>query len=222
MEQRPITKLKVPLRAITLSRDSLRKLLEIVSKAKEDDPDADVKFEFEGKDETVAAESIDPIVNSRLPKDLKGLVLEAYSGENRKKISFRVRGIGDTETTSTIEVEAQDIDWVNARMRELENFMSDHGNFHWIFQKAGLILIQAVALGTVIALSLRAYDWGSVVGMFSGFLYLLTIRRLFPVIVLDTERQSSIKTIRKVFVGIITGVFIALIVNLVVRLILNI
>ena len=122
-------------------------------------------------------------------------------------------------TYSNIEISGKDIDWVSARVKELEVFISDHRNFHWIFQSWILVGIQAIILGTLVAYSMWDAVWSIPTAIFVSYFYIPIVRKIFPSVVLDTKRQSALKTIRKFLIYIIPLIFIGLLVNLLSRLI---
>lgn len=218
--KQPITKLKVDLKPISLDKSNLEKLCNIVLKAADEDSRSTyVRFEIEGKSETVEANSIDSLVNATLPRDVKEIKLYA-SGKNGKDINIYISDIGDAfGIFSNITISGKDTDWVSARTRELEDFIADHKNFHWIFQNWVSVIIQALALAGLIAYTMGDNKWGVMIGMFSSYAYILLVRKIFPLVMLDTGRPSNLKTVRKVLVYIIPAIFVGLIVTLITQLI---
>jgi len=215
-----VTKLKVDLQPISLDKSGLEQLCKIVLKAAEQDPSAYVTFEIEGKSEIVEAKSIESLINARLPRDLTEITLRASSDKNSRTINVNIANIGDSFMSwSNIEISGKDIDWVSARVKELEDFISDHRNFHWIFQSWISVGIQAIILGTLVAYSLWDAWWSILTAWFVSIFYVLSVRKIFPSVVLDTKRQSTLKTVRKVLIYVIPLIFIGLLVNLLSRLI---
>lgn len=215
-----VTKLKVDLQPISLDKSGLEQLCEIVLKAAEQDPSAGVTFEIEGKSEIVEAKSIESLINARLPRDLNEIILIVSSDKNSRTINLYISDIGSSfGTFSNIEISGKDIDWVSARVKELEDFISDHRNFHWIFQNWISVGIQAVILGMLIAYSLWDAWWSISTAFLISYFYIGIVRKIFPSVILDTKRQSALKTFRKILIYVIPLIFVGLLVNLLSRLI---
>lgn len=218
--EQAVTTLKVDLHPISIDESGLKQLYDIVLKAAEQDPSAYVKFEIEGKTEVVEGESIESLVSARLPRDLSEITLRASSDKNSRTINLYISDIGSGFMTySNIEISGKDIDWVSARVKELEGFISDHRNFHWIFQNWISVGIQAVILGMLIAYSLWGAWWSILTAFLISYFYIPIVRKIFPAVVLDTKRQSGLKTVRKILVYVIPLTVVGLLLNLLSRLI---
>src|SRR4030042_7054956 len=193
--QPPVTTLKVSLQPITLNKNDLIDLCKIVAKAA---PKGSIDFVIKGKSEIVTADSIQSFGNARLPRDLEEIRLFARSYRGENKIRIYIADIGSALSSySDIEVSGQNTDWVSARVKELEDFILDHKNFHWAFRNPGLVIFQGIVLFALLAYLLRDVELGIVIAFLAGYAYFPIVRKIFPVVVLDTGRPSTLKTIRK-------------------------
>jgi len=168
----------------------------------------------------VQANSINSLINATLPRDLDKISFSA-SGKNGKEINIFIADIGDpTSSFSNITVSGKNIDWVSARVKELETFIDDQKNFHWIFRSWIPVIIQVLALATLIAYVMRDNDSNIVVGILSSFTYVFLVRKIFPLVTLETGRSSNWETVRKVLIFVIPVIFLGLIATLISRLVL--
>ena len=219
-KEQAVTKLRVDLKPISLDKAGLEQLCKIVLKAAEQDPSAYVTFEIEGKSEIVEAQSTKSLINARLPRDLTEITLRVSSSKNSRTINVYIPDIGDAFSGwSNIEISGKDVDWVSARVKELEDFISDHKNFHWIFQSWILVGIQAIIIGTLVAYNLWDAVWSIPTAIILSLVYIPIVRKIFPLVVLETKQQSALKTVRKILIFAIPLIFIGLLVNLFSRLI---
>lgn len=213
----PITNIKIKLKTISLDRTSLLTLGRIVLKAVEDETPLWIRLNIAGKSEEIAAESVESFANVRLPNELGSIYFMARSLNNRE-IEFHVFDIGTIISFHSVEVSGRNVDWVSARVRELENFISDHRNFHWVFQNWWSLLVQATLMGWIISLNLMNQFWGVPLAIVIVAIYISVVRVIFPFVVLDSERPSTLKTIRHILTIGIPALFIGLLANLLSKL----
>lgn len=219
----PVTTLRVSFRPITLDRGALIDLCKIVEKAALDCPQGtyrSIRFAIEGKSEVVTVNSLQAIENVRFPRDLRSIRLRAESDHYNREIDVHIHDIDSaTASFSSVEVSGQDADWVSARARELEDFILDHKNFHWVFRNIGFVIFQALVLFALIGYLLRDNALLILLALLAGYAYVFIVRKIFPIVVLETGRPSTLKTIRKFLAFIILGIFLGLIVTLLSKLI---
>jgi hypothetical protein len=222
--QRHTTTLRVPLRPITLDKSDLIDLCKLVEKAVPDSSRASmhewIHFQIEGKSEVLTTDSVQSLENARLPRDLRTISLRAQSYPSNREIKIHIWDIDSAAVSfSEVEISGQDADWVSARAKELEDFIFDHKNFHWAFRNIGFVIFQAIALSTLLGYLLRDNTLGIPTALIVGYAYIFIIRKIFPIVVLDTGRPSTLKTIRKFLAFLIPAIFVGLLVTLISKLI---
>ena len=217
IDNTPITNIKIKLKTISLNRTSLQELGRIVLKAVEDEPRLWIRLNIAGRSEEIAAESVGSFANVRLPNELGSIYFMARS-LNDREITFHVFDIGSIISFHSIEVSGRNVDWVSARVKELENFISDHRNFYWVFQNWWSLLVQAILMGWIISFNLINQFWGVPLAIAIVAIYISVVRVIFPVVALDSERPSASKAIRQILVVGIPVVFFGLLANLLTRL----
>jgi len=124
-----------------------------------------------------------------------------------------------------IEVSGSDTDWVSARMKEIEDFLKDHRNIHWLFHLPTVILLWFICF-LVTYYELKVYGvsegirttLGPILGVFCYFVF-HGLSRVFPFVVVDTGRTSTLKMLRKLSYGIIPVIIITLVIDLIKRVI---
>jgi hypothetical protein len=222
--QRHTTTLRVPMRPITLDKSGLVDLCKLVEKAAPDSSSASIygsiPFKIEGKSEVIKVNSAQALENMRLPRDLRSIYLHAQSYQYNKEIEVHIWDIDSTSASfSEIEVSGQDADWVSARARELEDFISDHRNFYWVFRNIGFVIFQAIALTALMVYLLRDNILGVILAFAVGYAYIFIIRKIYPIVVLETGRPSALKMVRQSLAVLIPAIFVSLIVTLISKLI---
>ena len=225
------TEITLPPRSLTLSRNALKRLCEIVGKAAEGDPDADSAFILSAKGASVSAQSVEGLMNTKWPKDIGKVRLLASSHKNNKWVA--VNFDNSHPNYNRVTVSGFDSEWVASRAAEIEAFVLVHRNFHWIFRGKlltsllGLLLVglpifraaKAIADGWSLASSELALL--TFIATSCGWLILLAyifyIGRVFPFVYIDSERSSHLVRIRKVLMVAIPLIIVGLIVELVIR-----
>jgi len=225
------TEITLSPRSLTLSRNALKRLCEIVSKATEDDPDAELVFILSAKGASVSAQSVDDLMNTKWPKDIEKVRLLASSHKNNKWVA--VNFDNSYPNYNRITVSGFDNDWVVSRAGEIEAFISVHRNIHWIFNGklltslhgtllVGLPLFRAVkAIADGWSLTSSELALLTFIATSCGWLILLAyvfhIGRVFPFVRIDSERGSHLVRIRRVLTVAIPLIIVGLIVELTIR-----
>jgi len=216
------TTVTLPAKSMTLKQDDLVKLCEILEKAIEDNPQGHLHCTLSGKTESMFSESIEDLRNARLPEEVNQVRLVAESYDEDRTI----RLVSDNKVPYTkVEITGTDADWVAARSKEIEEFISDHHNIHWIFNRIWLPALQGVLLVGLLMYTCTEPLWHNpafpIVSILWGVIlvlvYIWGISKLFPFTFIDTGHPSTIATFRTVikYAGpvIIAGLLVPLIIK---------
>lgn len=225
------TEITLPPRSLTLSRNALKRLCEIVSKATEGDSDADLAFILSAKGTSVSVQSVGDLMDTKWPKDVEKVRLLANSRQNNRWIT--VHFDNSHPNYNKITVSSLDNDWVISRIEEFEAFIAVHRNIHWLFNGKLLTSLHGVLLvGLPLfrAAKVIADGWSlasselvllTFIATSCGWLILLAyvsyIGRVFPFVYVDSERSSHLVRIRKVLMVAIPLIIAGLIVELITR-----
>ena len=218
-------------RSLTLSRNALKHLCKIVSKATEGDPDADSAFILSAKEGSVSSYSVEDLMNTKWPRDIEKIQLLASSNKNNKRVALNFNN--SRPRYNRITVGGFDSDWVASTVREIDTFISAHRNIHWIFQGKlltslhGLLLIGLPLFRAAKAITDRWSLTSSEMVLLTfiitscGWLILLAyisyIGRVFPFAYIDSKRSSHMVRIRRVLTVAIPLIIIGLILELALR-----
>lgn len=216
------TTVTLPAKSMTLKQDDLVKLCEILKKAVENDTQGYLHFTLSGKREAMSSESIEDLRDARLPEEVNQVWLVAKSYEEDRTI----RLVSDNKVPYTkVEITSTDADWVAARSKEIEEFISDHHNIYWIFNRIWLPALQGALLVGLLMYTCTKPLWHNPAfpivtilwGVILVLVYIWGISKLFPFTFIDTGRPSTIATFRRVikYVGpvIIAGLIVQLIIK---------
>lgn len=225
------TEITLPPRSLTLNRNALKRLCEIISKATEGDPDADLVFILSAKGASVSSQSVEDLMSTKWPKDIEKIRLLASSHKNNKWVA--VNFDNSRPNYNKITVSGFDSDWVASIAGEIDAFISVHRNIHWIFNGKllpslhGLLLIGlplfrgAKAITDEWSLTSSEMVWLTFVVTSCGWLillaYVLYVGRVFPFVYIDSERSSHLVRIKKVLTVAIPLIIIGLILELTIR-----
>ena len=225
------TEVNLSPRSLTLSRYALKRLCEIVSKATESDPEANLLFILSAKRAYVSSQSIEDLMNTKWPQDIDEVRLLASSNKNKKWIA--VNFDNSYPKYNKITASGFDSDWVASIVEEIEAFISAHRNIHWIFHGKlltflhGLLLVGLPLFRAAKAIADRWSLTSSEIALLTfivtscGWLILLAyvsyIGRVFPFVHIDSERSSHLVRIKKVLSVAIPLIIIGLIVDLAIR-----
>jgi hypothetical protein len=222
-------------KSITLNRDDFIGFVEKLVNAIKDAPDAVFDFSLQSGRESISSHSVESLAKARWPKDVQTVFLYVYSRKNEK--SIRVRFHHYFPESNTIEINGLDNDWVSAKARDLEDYLSDRRNINWIFHGTLLpILLSIIVIGYIFyriekaildtwSISETARSNFNAVTLLIGIIVALVcaynIGKVFPFVFVDDKRHSTLVTVRKILTW--AGPFImgGLALELVIRLILG-
>jgi len=216
------TTVTLPAKSMTLKQDDLVKLCEILEKAIEDNPQGHLHCTLSGKTESMFSESIEDLRNAHLPEEVNQVRLVAESYDEDRTI----RLVSDNKVPYTkVEITGTDADWVAARSKEIEEFISDHRNIHWIFNRIWLPALQGALLVGLLMYTCTEPFWNNpafpIVSILWGVIlvlvYIWGISKLFPFTFIDTGRPSTIATFRTVIKYAGPVIIAALIVPLIIK-----
>jgi len=125
------TEITLPPRSLTLSRNALKRLCEIVSKATEGDPDAELVFILSAKGASVSSQNVEDLMNTKWPKDIEKVRLLASSHKNNKWVAANFDN--SRPNYNRITISGFDSDWVASIAEEIDAFIAVHRNIHWLF-----------------------------------------------------------------------------------------
>ena len=225
------TEITLPPRSLTLNRNVLKRLCEIISKATEGDPDADLVFILSAKGASVSSQSVEDLMSTKWPKDIEKIRLLASSHKNNKWVA--VNFDNSRPNYNKITVSGFDSDWVASIAGEIDAFISVHRNIHWIFNGKLLTSLHGLLLiGLPLFRGAKAImdEWSltysqtvslTFIVTSCGWLLLLAyvfyIGRVFPFVYIDSERSSHLVRIKKVLTVAIPLIIIGLILELTIR-----
>jgi len=207
-------------------QDDLVKLCEILEKAIEDAPQGHLDFTLSGKSESMSFKSIEDLRNARLPEEVREIRLIANDWKRDRAIRLYLEN--GLSSYNSIEITDWDADWVAARSKEIEDFMSDHHNFHWIVNGNWLPMLEGVFFAGLVMYTVAIYAkllWDNTafiaaVIFSAAFLapaYMLGIGKLFPFTFIDTGRSSIMTTFRTAIKWAVPIIIVSLIVQLILR-----
>ena len=225
------TEIALPSRSLTLNRNALKRLCEIVSKATEGDPDAESVFILSTKGASVSSQSVEDLLSTKWPKDIEKVRLLASSRKNSKWVA--VNFDNSRPNYNRITVSGFDSDWVASIAGEIDAFISVHRNIHWVFNGKlltslhGLLLVGLPLFRGAKAITDRWSLTSSEMVLLTfivtscGWLILLAyvfyMRRVFPFVYIDSERSSHLVRTKRVLTVGIPLIIIGLILELTIR-----
>jgi len=225
------TEITLPPRSLTLSRNALKRLCEIVSKATEGDPDAELVFILSAKGASVSSQSVEDLMNTKWPKDIEKVRLLASSRKNNKWVAANFDN--SRPNYNRITVSGFDSDWAASIAEEIDAFIAVHRNIHWLFNGKLLTSLHGLLLvGLPLFRGAKAItdEWSltssemvllTFVVTSCGWLillaYVLYIGRVFPFVYIDSERSSHLVRIKRVLTVAIPLIIIGLMVELAIR-----
>jgi hypothetical protein len=216
MVSRYASTLNVSPKSITVNRDDIKALCEIALKAfSESEPYSYRRFTIEGKKQTVSSQDISDLLKARWPSVIEDLSINVQSGERSIQIHLSRDGLTGY---NKIVVSSLDVDWVSARVTELENFVSDHRNIHWIFHNWLSVVPQAILLWFLALSGLVRVNLSDdvvkalatpvafgVMGLYFG------LGKLYPFTSIDNGRATITKSLRKIISFLLVTIFVGLI-----------
>lgn len=214
--------LTVSPKTITLDREAMRELCQLMMKAADGDEHARVYFRLSGGEASVLSSSIEALVKPRWPADISEIMLSVDSYNNSRSIRVHL-----APTVKEIVISAIDSEWATQMAKEVEDFVARHRNNHWIFQGLPLVVIQASVLLLLLLEGINQLVIPNLDPQFStvaGILlmissisiviaYIWVVRRLFPLVVVDSGRQAGIAITRKILSWVLPLAVAALLVS---------
>lgn len=210
------TRIKVKPKTMDLNRDDVQELCSIVNKVIGEHSKERISLRMSGGNEDITSNDIDDFIRARWPANVDEINLSARCHETGREIEFWFDN--DLFGVQRIYVSGSEPDWVSARTKEIEDFIKDHRNCHWIFAIPFFVVF---CLSALVLLMFAISEWvgvdrGDVVGLSAAiggalFLALSPLARVFPFINVETNRASGRKSLRKFLKWLIPSLFIALI-----------
>ncbi|MEK6706230.1 MAG: hypothetical protein AABZ06_10615 [Bdellovibrionota bacterium] len=198
-EEESSLRIRVP--AIRLDKSNIRDLWKIIETVGDNRTSTGVFLRVSGNKEHVTTRSIDKLISSRWPKDVNHIELSA---ENETR-AISVELENHPEGTNRIEIYGQDPDWVSARTKEIDEFISSHKSWYWVFHDVTTVMIGSVGFGVLVGFGAQIrfhlpfdgwlpYGMGAMVGgvLFCGYV----ARPLYPFIDIDSGNQSIKRRMR--------------------------
>lgn len=215
----------ISLKSVTLKKDDVIELCGIIEKATEGDPGAHVSLRLSGKDKSVEAESSTNLRNANWPREVEEgyFVARSYETDREIHIDFCNHPLF---SFGSIEITAMSRDWVASRKEEIEEFIRDHRNYHWVFNNTWFLALQGLILWLLVAARLISLIMASMLqiiviggGVAFCLLYIWGAGKLFPFVFIDMERPSTVAGFRKIVKYAIPLIVLGLIIELVIRLV---
>lgn len=217
----------VSLKSVTLKKGDVIELCGIVEKATEGDPSADVSLRLSGKDKSVKAKSSTNLLSASWPREVeKGyFVARSYKTHKEIQIDFHNQPLF---FLGNIEITAMSRDWVASRKEEIEEFIADHRNHHWMVQHIAFAALQGGLLWGLLAYRLMRLIPGEglrvlvITGVFGlVVLYMWGMGKLFPFVFIDTGRASTLAGFRKVVKYAVPLIILGVVIEFVIRLLFS-
>lgn len=216
----------MPSKSIALKKDDVGKLCDIVEKTTEGDPHGFLTLILSGRDKSVTSQSSEGLLTASWPREVDKVSLEAWSPKNDRQIDIHFHN--GIVPYNSIEITATDRDWVASRTKEVEEFIADHRNNHWMFNYIALPALQGSLLVGLPAYRLLKLTSGSKLGplvivcaVILFEVYVWGMGKLFPFAFIDTERPSILAGLRKVVKYAVPLVIVGLIIEFMIRLLFS-
>lgn len=215
--------LRIRTPSLTLNKTDIEQLWKIAEKAKDNNGQSDVILSIYGKREFINTKNIDTLINGRWPQDAEALDLVSKSTINSIDVSLEKYPRG----SNNIEVSGEDVDWVSARVQELENYVARHRNWHWIFHNVPtlftLSLVFAFLVGYGAALRFHLDFELAVMAGAVGYAVAMSIvqplRDLYPYTLIDSGINAGRSKMRAILNWFMGGLILTLIINAITALI---
>ncbi len=209
-EEKTILRLNIP--SLKLTRNDVKDLWAIVSKATEASEHSDTNLYISGSNAYVLTCDIERFTNPRWPQDIEVLDLIAQGDENsiRVKIdSFPSRG-------NRVEIIGLDPDWLSARVNDFDDYFKKHKSWYWVFHSKPTLITITLIFGAIASLIawLRfnlEFQWVVMVGMlcvaFSEMILIYVFNPLYPYNYISGGEKST-KGILRVSVNYILSAIV--------------
>lgn len=213
------TTLRLRLPSMTLSKSDIRELCNIVVKAANDAKSSVVRLIVSKNRESVSTSSVDKFISAGWPQDIDVVSLEASDNERFIRLLMSSHSMGTNEAV----ISSIDSEWVTTRVKEIEDFISEHHNRHWVFFDAPLLIFTSLALGAMIgagiALGLDLSFEGSIfpgaIGLIVSVYVMTELHKVYPYILVEGGRSSAKSKLRKFLNWVIPGLVLGIVINLI-------
>lgn len=213
------TTLRLQLPSLTLNKHDIRELCNIVVKAANDPKNSVVRLIVSRNRESVSTNSIDKLINAKWPQEINAVSLEAFDNENFIRLLMNSHPMGANE----VIISSCDSDWVTMRVKEIEDFIIEHNNWHWVLFNVPLVFFISIVLGAMIGAGIGiGFDLSFEYSLMSGMIGLIAsaygirgISEVYPYILVEGGRSSAKSKLRKFFNWAIPTVVAGVVINLI-------
>jgi hypothetical protein len=221
MKERFETSLRIAVPSMTVNKRDIGELCKVVSEATKDSRSHFRKFLVVGGKESVQTESIEKLVNSKWPQIVDAVDLVAYGDNTFIRATLEAAGIG----ANRIEISGIDPDWVTLRLKEVEDFLAGHRNWHWILHNVTTVFLLSALVASLIglasALTFHLIFMNTLIVGISSFGALAMVYRglmiIYPYTLVETGRSSLYSTTRKFLNWLIPTLLAAIILEIVLQ-----
>lgn len=195
------TTLRLRLPSLTLNKHDIGILCNIVAKAAKDTEKSITRFIVSRNGESVSTYSIEKLVNAKWPQEIHMVSLEAFDSEHFIRVLINSHSVGANE----VVVSSRDSDWVTMRVKEIEDFITEHKNWHWVLFNVPLVFSISMVLGAMIGAGIGigfelSFEYSLIAGMFGFAAFAYAIRGILEVysfILVEGGRSSTKSKLRK-------------------------
>jgi len=213
------TTLRLRLHSLTLNKNGIRELCNVVVKAANGPKSSVVRLIVSGNREAISTDSIDKLISARWPEEINEVSLEAFDNKNFVRLLMSAHSMGANEAV----ISSRDSEWVTTRVKEIEDFVSEHKNRHWVFFNAPLLSLTSLALGAMIGAGMAlGLDLSFENGVLAGGLGLVVsvsimsqLHKVYPYILVEGGRSSAKSKLRKFLNGAILALVGGIVINLI-------
>lgn len=213
------TTLRLRLPSLTLVKSDIRELCNIVVKAANDPDSSAVRLIVSGNRESVRTNSIDKLISAKWPQEIEAVSLEAFDDEKFARLSMSSHSMGANE----VVISSRDSDWVTTRVKEIEDFISEHKNPHWVLFNVPLLATISIALGVMIGAGIAlGLDLSFDISIFAGAIGLMAsvsimgqLHKVYPYVLVEGGRSSAKSKLRRVLNWAIPTLAAGIVINLI-------
>jgi len=217
------TTLRLRLPSMTLTKNDIRELCKIVVKAANDTESSVVRLIISGNKEAVRTNSIDKLTSAKWPQEIDAASLEAFESQKFIRLLMSSHSMGANEAV----ISGRDSEWVTTRVKEIEDFISEHKNRHWVFFNVPLLCLISIVLGAMIGVGIAlglhlSFENGIFPGMIGFMASTVTMSQLhevYPYILVEGGRSSTKSKLRKSLNWAIPSLLFAIVFNLIWQLV---
>lgn len=217
-------RLRVP--SLTLNKHDIRELCNIVVKAADNPKDSIKRFIVSRDRESVSTYDIDKLISAKWPQEINAATFEAYDDNNFIRVSLNSNRMGANE----VIISSHDSDWVTIRAKEIDDFIVEHKNWHWILHNLPLVftfaIVLAAMLGAGIGIALKLpiihYAIPSMFGFVALVYGLRGISEVYTFIIIEGSRSSVKYKLRRFLNWVIPTVVAGIFMNLLWQLVIHI